>query len=294
MVPIVRHLIAAYPRAEARLLIGRDAVTPNPKLNNLWKGWQAATADWIILSDSNALLPPDYVESLFARWDRKTGVVSHATVSVLPEGFVAELECAFMNAYQARIVLAADTIGFGYALGKTLMWHRDTIAAAGGYQAMAQEAAEDISTTRSLRPTGLRARLATRPLPQAIGRRRWKDVWRRQVRWAQVRRSGLRGAYLAEPLSGGLLPIGAMVVLVATGVAPAWSLAAYVVAWYGLEAALSSYSGWPLTWRIPLASVLRDLLIPVIWLVGWGGRQFDWRGTAISLKPDRKRSGRPG
>src|SRR5690349_5673106 len=40
IVPLVRRLIARYPAAGARLLVGRDTVTDNPKLNNLYKGWQ--------------------------------------------------------------------------------------------------------------------------------------------------------------------------------------------------------------------------------------------------------------
>ena len=39
---LARRLIAARPGARARLLVGASAITGNPKLNNLAKGWQAA------------------------------------------------------------------------------------------------------------------------------------------------------------------------------------------------------------------------------------------------------------
>jgi len=48
-VALVRQLIAEHPNVAARLLIGLDQVTGNPKLNNLWKGWNAATSDWICM-----------------------------------------------------------------------------------------------------------------------------------------------------------------------------------------------------------------------------------------------------
>src|SRR5215207_4126952 len=54
IVPVVRALIAKYPAVDARLLVGRDSVGNNPKLNNVVKGWDAARADIVILSDSNA------------------------------------------------------------------------------------------------------------------------------------------------------------------------------------------------------------------------------------------------
>ena len=42
VVALVRELIAAHPRQRARLLIGDDRVGPNPKLNNVVKGFDAA------------------------------------------------------------------------------------------------------------------------------------------------------------------------------------------------------------------------------------------------------------
>src|SRR5271156_3243266 len=46
VVPLVKSLIAEHPRTNARLLIGDDRVSSNPKLNNVVKGWRAASHDW--------------------------------------------------------------------------------------------------------------------------------------------------------------------------------------------------------------------------------------------------------
>ncbi|MGE0605294.1 MAG: glycosyltransferase, partial [Xanthobacteraceae bacterium] len=65
VIPLVRNLIAQYPDAHARLLIGDDPVSENPKLNNCVKGWHGAKHEWIVLSDSNVILPLDYLQRLF-------------------------------------------------------------------------------------------------------------------------------------------------------------------------------------------------------------------------------------
>src|SRR6267142_2770026 len=62
IVAIVHALIAAHPGARARLLVGDERVSANPKLNNCVKGWKAAAHDWIIIADSNVLMPSDYVQ----------------------------------------------------------------------------------------------------------------------------------------------------------------------------------------------------------------------------------------
>ncbi len=59
-------------------------------------------------------------------------------------GFWGELECAFLDTYQARWQLAADQLGNGFAQGKTLFWRRDILDAAGGPAALGAEMAEDL------------------------------------------------------------------------------------------------------------------------------------------------------
>src|SRR5262249_56777261 len=57
VLPLVKGLMAAHPNIAARLLIGDDRVSANPKLNNVIKGWRAASHPWIIIADSNVLMP---------------------------------------------------------------------------------------------------------------------------------------------------------------------------------------------------------------------------------------------
>lgn len=57
VVPIVRRLTAAHPEVPSQLLIGDERISENPKLNNCVRGWDAARHDWVILADSNVLMP---------------------------------------------------------------------------------------------------------------------------------------------------------------------------------------------------------------------------------------------
>jgi cellulose synthase/poly-beta-1,6-N-acetylglucosamine synthase-like glycosyltransferase len=85
--PLVRRLIADQPHVPARLLIGNDSISENPKLNNVCKGWSAAAYDRIVMADSNVLMPRDYVERLLAAWRADTGVVTSPPVGCRPQGF---------------------------------------------------------------------------------------------------------------------------------------------------------------------------------------------------------------
>jgi ceramide glucosyltransferase len=297
VIPLVRRLIAAHPGVPARLLVGDDRIGINPKLNNLVKGWAAARHDWTIMSDSNVLLPRDYIQRLLSRWAPGTGMVSAPGIGTAPQGAWAELECAFLNTYQARWLLAADSLGFGYAQGKTMLLRRSDLEPAGGIGALTAEVAEDLAATKILRRAGLKVRLALDPFLHPLGRRSLSEVWRRQVRWARLRRAGFPAIYAQEIAAGGLLPIALLAWLAwAEGLHPGW-VGAFALAWYGAEALVAVAAGWRLSPRAALFWVLRDLLQPVLWTAGWAGSRFEWRGNGKevseeALPPRPRRAGR--
>ena len=138
VVPLVEKLIAEHASVPARLLIGDQRISQNPKLNNICKGWEAATGEWVIIADSNVLMPRDYIQRLLGAWQPDTGVVCAPPIGCLPSGLWAELECAFLNTYQARWQYFSDSIGLGFAQGKTMLWRRDELNRAGGLRALAQ------------------------------------------------------------------------------------------------------------------------------------------------------------
>lgn len=288
--PLVRALIAAHPDAGARLLIGDDRVSNNPKLNNVLKGWRAALHEWIVLADANVLMPPDYLRSLFARWRADTGLVASPPIGSRPSGIWAEVECAFLNTYQARWQYLADAFGFGFAQGKTMLWRRADLERAGGIEALAREVAEDAAATKIVRAAGRKVRLAARPFPQPLGRRSASEVWNRQLRWARLRRASFFACFLPEALSGGLLPIVLLAAIApAFGLPRALSTISFAIFWYGGEMLLASIASWHLSLRYPFCCLLRDLLLPALFVKALSGDDFAWRGNEMRVERPRPR-----
>jgi ceramide glucosyltransferase len=284
VVPVIRRLMQENPQVEAKLLIGRDDVSSNPKLNNLVKGWRIATSDWVVMADSNVLMPGDYLQRLLMTWRGDTGLVCAPPLGSRPHGFWAEVECAFLNTYQARWQYAADTVGFGFAQGKTMLWRRAELEQGGGIAALGAEIAEDAASTKLVRRAGKRVRLADRAFEQPLGPRTALQVCPRQSRWAKLRRATFPLCFLPEIFTGSLAPfLAAGYAAYDADVSVIAVVGALGLFWYGVEALLARAVGWHFTPVSAAACLVRDLVLPAVWTGAWLSNEFSWRGNDMRL-----------
>ena len=285
IVPLAERIIAEHPDQPARLLIGDDPISSNPKLNNCVKGWNAAGHDWIILADSNVLLPKDYIQTLLKAWDDKTGLVISMPIGSQPQGFWAEVECAILNTFEARWMFAGEILGLGFAQGKNMLWRRQLLEDAGGIAALAAELAEDAAATKIVSAAGLKIRFVDMPFEQPLGPRKALDIWSRQVRWARLRRVTFPAYFAPEPISGAFLPL-LLIGIAAYGYDwnPAAVVAAFAAVLYGAELILANVAGWFVNWASPIACIVRDIGFPLMWLTACLFDDFTWHGKSMSVK----------
>jgi ceramide glucosyltransferase len=239
-------------------------------------------------------MPPDYIKRLLARWRPNTGAVCSMPIGARPDNFWAELECAFLNTLQARYQYAAESLGFGFAQGKTMLFRRDLVERAGGIRALAAEDAEDAATTKMVRAAGLKVHLVDRPFEQPLGWRSATQVWSRQLRWARLRRVSFRWLFLPEIFVGSALPaFAAAIAARCFGLSILAAVSTVLAGCVASEMALAAYAGWHRSWRMPFALLVRDLLLPALWIGALIGSDFVWRGNAMTAAttPGRQRIG---
>ncbi|MCF6114883.1 ceramide glucosyltransferase [Mesorhizobium muleiense] len=281
----ITDAIARFPAVPARLLVGDDRISGNPKLNNCVKGWEAARHHWVILADSNVLMPRDYVQHLMTAWRQDTGLVCSTPIGSRPDGIWAEVECAFLNTLQARWQYTGEALGLGFAQGKSMLWSKPLLDANGGIRALAAEIAEDAAATKLVNGLGLRVNLVASPFEQPLGLRTFGEIWSRQARWARLRRVTFPLFFAPEILIGAAPPLVlALVAAAGAGFSlPATAIAVLIVA-YLPECALASAKGWHLSLRMIPAMVARDVMLPAIWVRGWLSGAVDWRGNTMTIQ----------
>jgi ceramide glucosyltransferase len=280
----LRRRIAASPHVKAKLLVGRAHVSANPKLDNIEKGWTAAQAELIAVVDGNVAFPPDLIDRLLAVWDASTGLSSSPSIGVEPSGLWAEVECAFLNTFHARWQLSADCFGGGFANGKAMLFRRDLLANRGGFRGLSFDIAEDSAATKLVREANLKVRLVDRPFEQLLGRRSMAQVWRRQLRWAQLRRQSFPFVFLWECLTTSATPLlSGLGVAILAGWPVGWTLLGIAAVWYGVEAVLALAVGWPWSPVSFVAYIIRDGMALAIWPIALAKNRYIWRGNFIDM-----------
>jgi len=274
---VARTVAARHPRVPFRVVCQDTRVAVSPKLNNLVAPLAAAAHDIIFVKDSSFHLKDHELAALVRYAAPGVGLVVAPPIATKPENFAAEIECAILNGYQARLMLAASVLGIGIGAGAIMLFDRRDFERAGGVEAIAWAIGEDHALAQALGRIGLKTVIAAEEVTQVLGRRRLADVWNRQLRWMVWRRQAEPWAFYVEPFAGALFT--ALAGAVGAGVlgAPAALVAAGTLAvWLALEAQLVARKGWGWSWRSVPAALCREVMMPALWIRAWTVRTIYW------------------
>jgi ceramide glucosyltransferase len=284
----VARVRAQWPGAP--ILFGNDS-TFNPKLNNVRKGLEAASRPVVALCDAGVALNAGDLVTAAAQLSDKVGLVLALKAGERPENFAAEMECAYLNGHQARFLLAADRLGMPVASGGVTILTRDVLERIGGHQGFLNYIADDYSVVRTVRDRVGRTTWLANVMPRLpLGRRRWSDIWRRQVRWGSTRLNlptEVKALVLLEPaigwLASGLAGSAALIACDVGAGTLALALAAHTIAWFAAEAWFVRGYRLPFGPRAWAAALVREALVPVLAAQAWHGRhRINWRGTNLA------------
>jgi ceramide glucosyltransferase len=166
-----------------------------------------------------------------------------------------------------------------------MLWRRTDLARAGGVEAMALECAEDAATTKMIRRAGLKIRMVDYLPPQPLGRGSASEVWARQIRWARMRKATFFYFFLPEAVTGAVPPMIALAFCAsAFGLPIGWSMLVLGIVWYGSEMLLTAVAKWHMTPLYPLYGIVRDLILPVLFVCALFNANIVWQGNSMRAR----------
>lgn len=288
-----RSIAALFPDIPSRFIARDPRAAGNPKVNNLALPIAEAKEDLIVVKDSSIRWKPDHLSEMASYFTGDTGLVVSVPLASGPENLPAEIECAAMNGYVARFLLAASAFGLGFGIGASMLFSRRDFEHAGGIAGIANAVGEDHAISKMLNAIGKRTLIAG-TVEQIIGRRRFSEVWQRQLRWAVCRRCEAPAAFHAEIFLNPLIAAfaGAAGAYFA-GISAIAAFTATLAAAIATDLFLAYGKGWPLSWRTPFATLCFVLMFPALWLQARFVRRILWGDVSFALQaPAPSKTGR--
>jgi len=286
-VAVARQLQRDFPQAPVRLVIRRNRVGLNPKVNNLLSLLRQSRFDHVLISDSNVLVSRDYLrETVAPLVNPSVGLVSNVVIGDGEQTLGSLLENFQLNTFVLGGVCLGDWLGHPVVVGKSMLMRRSDLDRLGGLHAVRDVLAEDYVLGSRFHEAGLDVVLS--PHPVCTVNQRW-DLSRtlsRHGRWAKMRRSLQPAAFAIEPVvCAHLWFVLALLLACSTGDTVRAELAAMGLMFKAsLDAFLfaSTRAATPTLLIWPLG-VLRDLLLVGLWFSACISRTVHWRGNTLRI-----------
>jgi ceramide glucosyltransferase len=282
--PVARRVADRHPLITSRFAIGGAEVGLNPKVNNLAGILQHCRHDHLWISDSNVAVEPTVLRGMMHRLTDDVGLVTSFIRGVGGRGVGGALEALQLNTFVMGSVAAVDSSTDRVcAVGKSMLFRRAELEAVGGFSELGRYLGEDQILGEAIRGLGTKVVVSSQPIDNVLGEMSVAQFAGRFLRWARIRRRISRGGYLAELLVN---PLPAAACLVA--LEPSWTTAMVALGVVALVAACGFVVERRLDIRrpllaYPLLTVIRSMVVAVLWLVPFFSSTVEWRGRTYRI-----------
>jgi ceramide glucosyltransferase len=237
------------------------------------------------VSDSNVLVPQDYLKRLVAHLDAGVGMVTSVVAGRHARKAGGALEEVYLNTFYARWMAFAELVGRPAVVGKSMLFRRSVAERFGGMRNLARYLAEDYMAGEAMRRLGLRVVIASDPICQVIGKYSFQDFWQRHLRWGRIRKAQAPIAFAVEPFMGALVSgiVGTLALARPLGIVPSHFFFAHLLVWSACDFLQMRLLNPGLRWTAALAWFAREFLALPQWIHIASGNTVHWRGNRLKI-----------
>jgi ceramide glucosyltransferase len=285
--PVIEQLKRDFPERRIRVLFGSGRTATNDKVAKLARLASEAAHEYLVISDSDVRVRPDYLRSIVAPLaDPKVGAVTCLYVSTGDHTLAENLQSVGMiSDFYPGLLVARQLDGVKFALGPTIATTRSRLAEFGGYQTIENQPADDLLVGRLIAEQGYEIQLSTYKVETVSDYQSMKELLQKRLRWLVVMRHMRPWGHVGLLFTQGLLWS-----LAAIAVHPSIATAAgYLGAYLGLRVALTWMVGiWglrrPELWGKLGLIVIWDAAACGMWLASFARNSIRWRGGEYYIR----------
>lgn len=289
-VEVVRRIIHDFPDRDIQLVVCRGRYGTNPKVSSMIQMEAAARHPFLLLSDSDIRVGPDYLKAVMRPFgDTAVGGVTCMGRS-RTKGFASIIEALRISTEFCPGVLVARRLeGIRFGLGSTIVIRRQALEDIGGFRAIADFLADDFQLGALVSKAGWKMVLSDYVVEHRFSRMNLHQVIRRQVRWARGIRVSRPWSYAGLLFSQGV-PMSLLFLLAAAGSAAGWAV--FALTWAArlgqahrvAARHLKDPAARKFLWLVPV----QDIISFAVWCACFFGNVLEWRGEYFRLTREGK------
>jgi hopanoid biosynthesis associated glycosyl transferase protein HpnI len=289
-VAIVERLRREFPARDLTLVVSDRLIGSNRKVSNLANLGRRAKYEVLLIADSDIRVGPGYLRAVVdGLRDRSVGLVTCLYRAAAARTLASRLGAMSINEwFLPSAVVAARLERIRFACGATIACRRTTLAAVGGFAAVADYLADDYMLACLVEREGLRVVVSPYVVTTVVAEADLPSLFFHELRWARTIRIARPLAYFGSLVTHGVV----LSALFALSTGPSGLGLAGLVAHLGLRCGgrlvLSGALEVPATWRESWAVLLRDVLSFAIWALSFLGRRVRWKDQRLSVGSDGK------
>lgn len=286
-IAVVRRLRAEFPERTIKLVVDPRSHGRNPKVSNLINLLPSAQHDVLVISDSDVVVPGDYLARVTAPLaSPATGIVTCLYHGIAGRGIWSRIGRQFVDEWfipSTRLAYAFNWTGFSF--GSTIALRRGALQDIGGFEALRDTLADDFWLGELTRRRGRRTVVSDLVVGTRISETRPWALWAHELRW-------LRTIRAIAPAGFTMLWVCFTSPIVLLGAALAPGAVTFALALLGLGARLLLHFVQKrrlpesLPWWDVLSVVPRDFLSLFEWVAALAGRRVTWRGHVLDAHFD--------
>jgi ceramide glucosyltransferase len=284
-IAVVNEIVAAFPDRDLKLVINSRRHGSNRKISNLINMAAEARHDVLVISDSDIVVDADYLKNVATSLQQPgVGLVTCLYRGVATRGLWAKLGAAAIDYHFLPSVLVGILFRLAApCFGSTIAIRKDTLAAIGGLQSVADQLADDYALGAAVRGEGWQVAIPAYIVGHECAQRSGSELLRHELRWARTIRAvdpaGFAGTVVTHAwplallglLAGGMTPLAVLLPV---------ALVCRAVLQMELDRAFQLRDGF--YWWGPL----RDVVSFAIFAASFFGRNVEWRGHRYGVQAD--------
>jgi ceramide glucosyltransferase len=288
--PVIRKIISDFPALPIRLLVAAERIGSSDKVNKLCGLARAARHNLLVLSDADIQVGPDHLRSIAAPFrEARVGAVTCMFTGIAVRSLWPELEAIYLSAdFMPAVLMARQLEGVRFALGATIAIRRECLEEIGGFEALANEAADDYELGSRTAARGHVVELVDGTVKTWCSLESFHDFFIQRLRWAIMARQSRPLGYVGLIFTQGL-PWTLLAALLAPS--PMWAVS-FLIAYITMRlAAVWTMGIWGLHddllkrrwWLVPLW----DAFAFIFWFISLFWNRVHWRGVEYQVAGGR-------